>query len=203
MLSAPDAAVENHRHPAVYGACDRGQRLERPGAAVELAAAVVGDLHARSSGVDGSQGVFGRLNTLDDNRQPRVCGDPLHLRRSDLLHGVGVNLLDGASLTAPVLFEVGHFERKDEAVAQVRLAVAPDGGVGREDDGPVAACECLIEQVAVEAGVLAGVELEPLGRSVARQRDLLEGHPGIGAHAHDRPGFRRAACRPRFGRDVG
>ena len=75
--AAPDAAVDEHVDAAGDGVDDRGQRVGARQDGVELAAAVIGDHHARGAVGDGQLGVLGGEDPLDQDRQLGLGGEAL------------------------------------------------------------------------------------------------------------------------------
>jgi len=65
----PDAAIEQHLTSSLHRFNHLGQRLDRGGRAVELAAAVVRDDDAGDAVVEGDASVFGCHDALEQNRQ--------------------------------------------------------------------------------------------------------------------------------------
>lgn len=87
VLAAPDPAVKQYRDLFVHGLRYGWQHVERNGNPVQLAAAVVGTVDARSARTDGEQGVVRRLYAFYDYGKPRIGGGLSDALRACFLGG--------------------------------------------------------------------------------------------------------------------
>src|SRR5207245_10389430 len=162
VSAAHAAAAHDDRRPAADRPDDLGERLDRAPAVVELAPAVVGDVHALDAVVGRKRRVLGRRDALQDERdRVRV------LEALDVVPAEPRLELEAAGARPPGLHE---------APGEIALAPAVARGVHGEAEGRVAVVHGAPHPVVHPRVVATDVELEH-AEVVRRGRDGLE--PGL------------------------
>src|SRR5438128_3904210 len=162
VSAAHEAAVHDDRRPAADRPDDLEERLDRAPAVVELAPAVVGDVHALDAVVGRKRRVLGRRDALQDERdRVRV------LEALDVVPAEPRLELEAAGARPPGLHE---------APGEIALAPAVARGVHGEAEGRVAVVHGAPHPVVHPRVVATDVELED-AEVVRRGRDRLE--PGV------------------------
>ena len=157
--SAHEAAVHDDRRPAADRPDDLRQHLDGAPAVIQLAPAVVRDVHAVDAVVDRERRVLGRRDPLQHERdRVRV------LEALDVVPAEPRLELEAAGARPP---------RLDEAPGEVALAPAVAGGVHGEAEGGVAMVHGAPHPGVDPRVVAANVELED-AEVVRRRRDRLE-----------------------------
>ena len=205
MAAAAHSAIEDDVEPVADRIDDVGEHVERRGAAVELAPAMVRHHHGGRADVERALRVGDRHQPLDRELAAPILAD---LLGRDPVHPVVEHVVDivgdaGRDVRAGVDIarEIGkveafaaqiierparvggeipgearrHLQGRGEARFEVALAVSPGGGIDGDRDRVEAGFLRALEQGAVEAGILVDVELEQLGGR-DRCADFLDAH---------------------------
>jgi hypothetical protein len=97
----PDAGIEQDGHSTVHRFDNLPQSLEGADRTVHLAAAVIGDINAVGTVVDGLAGILGMKNTLEYNRQAGVLFEKGDVLPGQVAAGVDLDeLSDGRQRSA-------------------------------------------------------------------------------------------------------
>ena len=166
VRAAIDAAIHDDVRPPGDRIDDLRQHFDATARAIELPAAMVGDVDRTRTMLDGEPGILGRRDALEDDWQRRALADAFDRLprepRSDHARLGGGDRLARASLAQDLLsggIGAGLAAAGAEPVDEIALAPGVVGRLGDDRDGDASSRLCLVDSL-VEPGLVAA-HVEP------------------------------------------